>query len=162
MLASINLWACRSLRFTPRGISLFSAVPLSRHFLRSLQVSSSKVIITRMEYSALTNEVFRHLLAQNNLPITGSREELFARLGTIQVDMDSPHCTRSSDASENHQNRRVLARVLHPLLLPHPLSFLTTHPPTTRQLDLLTQTTSPRTTLRNIVAATGAFLQMPT
>lgn len=55
-----------------------------------------------MEYSALTNEVFR-LLAQNNLPITRSREELFERLGTIQVDTDSPHCTRSSDASENHQ-----------------------------------------------------------
>ena len=38
--------------------------------------------------------------AQNNLPITGSREQLIERLCSIQVDIDSPHRTPSSDASE--------------------------------------------------------------
>ena len=55
---------------------MLTALSVSTFFDRC-RVSSSKVIITRMEYSALTNEVFRLLLAQNNLPITGSRGTLW-------------------------------------------------------------------------------------
>lgn len=38
--------------------------------------------------------------ASSWLPKTGSREQLIDRLGTIQVDMDSPHRSQSSDLSE--------------------------------------------------------------
>ena len=65
MLASANLWACRSLRFTPRGIALFSTVPytgiimlyckcpLSQHFLRSLQVQVAKLTLPTSPYYRL-------------------------------------------------------------------------------------------------------------
>ena len=157
MLASINLWACRSLRFTPRGVSLFSTVPYILCSLPSQSALSSIGASFKQQSYNNTNGIlcpdqWSPPLAQNNL---------FERLGTIHVDMDSPHWTWSSDASEHHQNRRVLARVVHPLLLPNMLLSLTTHLPTTTQPNLLTQT-SLRPTLRNMVAATGAFVQMPT
>ena len=162
MLASINLWACRPLRFTPRGVSLFSTVPYILCSLPSQSALSS--IAARFKQQSYNNtdgilcpDQWSPPLAQNNLHITGSREQLFEHLGTTQVDMDSPHCKWSSDASEHRQNRRVLARVVHPLLLPNLLLSLTTHLPTTTQPNLLTQT-SLRPTLGNMVAVTGAFL----
>ena len=53
-----------------------------------------------MEASGLTNEVLRLLLAQNNLPITGSREQLVKRLGTITPPPSSTTRTRNSDSAE--------------------------------------------------------------
>ena len=52
-----------------------------------------------MELSGLTNEVLRLLLSQNNLAISGSREQLIERLGTISPSTSSETRTRSSDPS---------------------------------------------------------------
>ena len=52
-----------------------------------------------MELSGLTNEVLSLLLAQNNLAITGSREQLIERLVTISPSTSSETRTRSSESS---------------------------------------------------------------
>ena len=61
------------------------------------------------------------------------------------------------------QNRHTLATVLnlHPLLLPNLLLSLMTQLPSTTWLNLLTQTTLQQTKLGNMVAAKGAFPQIP-
>ena len=51
-----------------------------------------------MELSRLSNKVLRLLLAQNNLLITGSREQLIERLGSISPSNPSVTCTRNADA----------------------------------------------------------------
>ena len=58
-----------------------------------------------MEVSGLTNEVLRLLLAQNNLPITGSREQLIERLGSISPSNPSATRTRNADASASAAKR---------------------------------------------------------
>ena len=52
-----------------------------------------------MELSGLTNEVLRLLLAQNNLAISGSCEQLIKRLGTISPSTSTETRTRSSESS---------------------------------------------------------------
>ena len=52
-----------------------------------------------MELSGLTNEVLRLLLAQNNLAISGSCEQLIERLGTISPSTSTETRTRSSKSS---------------------------------------------------------------
>ena len=58
-----------------------------------------------MELSGLSNEVLRLLLAQNNLLITGSREQLIERLGSISPSNPSATRTRNSDASASAAKR---------------------------------------------------------
>ena len=70
-----------------------------------LQVSfAARLIMFRsaMEFSSLTTEVLRLLLAQNSLPITGSREQLIDRLATIDPSTGDPNVatrTRGSGAT---------------------------------------------------------------
>ncbi|XP_073246070.1 uncharacterized protein [Porites lutea] len=52
-----------------------------------------------MDLSGVTNEVLRLLLAQNQLAITGTREQMIERLGTINVDAPTSR-TRSSDSTD--------------------------------------------------------------
>ena len=52
-----------------------------------------------MDFSGVTNEVLRLLLAQNQLPIAGTREQMIERLGTISVDTP-PSRTRSADSAD--------------------------------------------------------------
>ena len=58
-----------------------------------------------MELSGLSNEVLRLLLAQNNLLITGSREQLMERLGSISPSNPSATRTRNSDTSASAAKR---------------------------------------------------------
>ena len=58
-----------------------------------------------MELSGLSNEVLRLLLAQNNLLITGSREQLIERLGSISPSSPSATRTRNADASASAAKR---------------------------------------------------------
>ena len=65
-----------------------------------------------MEFSTLTNEVLRLLLAQNNLPIAGNREQLIKRLSSIDPSASSstnpnvPTRTRSSSSSTDSAAKR--------------------------------------------------------
>ena len=52
-----------------------------------------------MDLSGVTNEVLRLLLAQNQLAISGTREQMIERLGTINVDAPTSR-TRSSDSAD--------------------------------------------------------------
>ena len=58
-----------------------------------------------MELSGLSNEVLRLLLAQNNLLITGSREQLIKRFGSILPSNPSATRTRNADASASAAKR---------------------------------------------------------
>ena len=53
-----------------------------------------------MEFAGLTNEVLRLLLSQNNLPITGTREQLIERLHT--VDTSAPSCSSRTRSTDSH------------------------------------------------------------
>ena len=60
-----------------------------------------------METSGLSNEVLRVLLAQNSLQITGSREQLIERLGSISPSNPSSATrSRNADASASTAKRR--------------------------------------------------------
>ena len=64
-----------------------------------------------MELSGLSNEVLRLLLVQNNLLITGSREQLIERLSSISPSNPSATRTSNTDASASaakrpHTNRQ--------------------------------------------------------
>ena len=58
-----------------------------------------------MELSGLSNEVLCLLLAQNNLLITGSREQLIEQLGSISPSNPSATRTRNADASASAAKR---------------------------------------------------------
>ena len=53
-----------------------------------------------MALSGLTNEVLRLLLAQNNLPISGTRKQMIERLNTVDTSPPSSSRTRSADSKE--------------------------------------------------------------
>ena len=53
-----------------------------------------------MEFAGLTNEVLRLLLSQNNLPITGTWEQLIERLHTI--DTSAPSCSLRTRSADSH------------------------------------------------------------
>ena len=53
-----------------------------------------------MEFVGLTNEVLRLLLSQNNLPITGTQEQLIERLHT--VDTSAPSCSLRTRNTDSH------------------------------------------------------------
>lgn len=61
-----------------------------------------------MALSGLTNEVLRLLLAQNNLAISGTRDQLIERLGTIEQSLALPSGsrTRSADPNDSAANKR--------------------------------------------------------
>ena len=59
-----------------------------------------------MALSGLTNEVLRLLLAQNNLPISGTREQMIERLNTVDTSPPSSSRTRSADSNDASSNKR--------------------------------------------------------
>lgn len=59
-----------------------------------------------MTLSGLTNEILCLLLAQNNLPISGTREQMIERLNTVDTSPPSSSRTRSANSNDASSNKR--------------------------------------------------------
>lgn len=86
----------------PASLSYSAPVRSIATFFEGCKLSSTKVFSAPkffMDLSGVTNEVLRLLLAQNQLAISGTREQMIERLGTINVDAPTSR-TRSSDSAD--------------------------------------------------------------